>query len=152
MGGMLWSLLLIWLGECPRFSVVVQISNIAPTHSLSTVMCSYLWFLYHNREVSYRSILHMTVTKRQMKLYSQRGFDLERWEELVDEARALRREVRSIAGQYDVNWNEKHDEAGGEKVLKVLNDGEEKKRRNDVKSDAEKDEEEEAAGLEKVTK
>ena len=42
--------------------------------SLSTLMGGYLWFLYHNREISYRSALDITVNARQKKLYQQRGW------------------------------------------------------------------------------
>ncbi|KAF8250785.1 hypothetical protein K440DRAFT_518896, partial [Wilcoxina mikolae CBS 423.85] len=79
---------------------------------LTTIMLSYLWFLYHNREVSYRSVLHLTVSRRQVRLYAEKGFDLERWGELVDDGKALRREIRMVAEQYDVQWDEKEDEVG----------------------------------------
>ncbi|RPA94680.1 hypothetical protein L873DRAFT_1935735 [Choiromyces venosus 120613-1] len=91
---------------------------------LSTVMGGYLFFLYNNREVSYRSALHMTVSKRQMKLYREKGFDIEKWEELVNEGKALRREIKAIAEEYDVDWDERSDEVGGDKVIKVLNENE----------------------------
>lgn len=87
---------------------------------LTTVLGGYLWFLYHNREVSYRSVLNITVTKRQMKLYDERGFDIEVWEELIDEARRLRREIRGVAAEYDELWDEKAEVVGGEKVAEVI--------------------------------
>lgn len=65
-------------------------------------MCGYLWFLYHNREVSYKSALNLTISRRQTKLYQAKGFDLQRWEHLIEEGNALRREIKAVAGEYDV--------------------------------------------------
>lgn len=70
---------------------------------LSTIMIGYLWFLYHNREVSYRSALNLTVSKRQNTLYEQKGFDVQKWENLIEEANALRKEIKSVADEYDVS-------------------------------------------------
>jgi hypothetical protein len=95
---------------------------------LTTVISGYLWFLYHNREVSYRSVLHITVSKRQLKLYAQKGFDLEQWEELVDQGRALRKEIKAVAAEYDVEWDESKDELGDGQVKKVLEEDEGKKK------------------------
>ena len=71
---------------------------------LSTLIGGYMWFLYHNREVSYRSALNLTISKRQGKLYEQRGFDLPKWESLVEEGNALRKEIKAVASEYDVQW------------------------------------------------
>ena len=71
---------------------------------LSTLIGGYMWFLYHNREVSYRSALNLTISKRQGKLYEQRGFDLPKWESLVEEGNALRKEIKAVASEYDVSW------------------------------------------------
>jgi len=95
---------------------------------LTTIMLSYLWFLYHNREVSYRSVLHLTVSKRQIKLYAQKGFDFDRWEELLDEGKALRKEIRAVAEQYDVQCGESQDEVGSERVKKALDGAKDKKK------------------------
>jgi hypothetical protein len=86
---------------------------------LSGIMCGYLWFLYHNREVSYRSAMSLTVSRRQSKLYGLRGFDLQKWEDLVKEGNALRSEIKSVAREYDVEWDEKADE-GDERVTEAL--------------------------------
>ncbi len=82
-------------------------------------MCGYLWFLYHNREVSYRSALNLTISRRQTKLYQAKGFDLTKWEALVEEGNALRKEIKVIANEYDVDWDETADEQE-EKVTKAL--------------------------------
>lgn len=105
---------------------------------LSTVICGALWFLYHNREVSYRSALSLTVSRRQNQLYNAKGFDLAKWEALVQEANALRSEIKNVADEYDVEWDERADEHD-ETVTKAL-----KKEREAKKS--KKDEEEEKEG------
>ncbi|KAJ5368723.1 uncharacterized protein N7496_008483 [Penicillium cataractarum] len=87
--------------------------------SLSTLMGGYLWFLYHNREISYKSALDFTVSARQRKLYHQHNIDLQLWETLIDEGKALRREIKSIAAEYDVEWNELADEQD-ERVTQAL--------------------------------
>ncbi|KAF3912026.1 hypothetical protein ABW21_db0200316 [Orbilia brochopaga] len=76
---------------------------------LSGIMAGYLWFLYHNREVSYRTVLHATISRRQLALYETHGFDVDRWQELLDEGRALRREIKKVAEEYGVEWNGKAD-------------------------------------------
>lgn len=86
---------------------------------LSTLICGYLWFLYHNREVSYRSALNLTISRRQTKLYNLRGFDLARWESLIEEGNALRREIKQVASEYDVEWDERSDERD-ERVTEAL--------------------------------
>ena len=77
---------------------------------LSTLICGYLWFLYHNREVSYRSALNLTISRRQTKLYQQKGFDIQKWDNLIEEANGYRREIKQIASEYDVDWDETQDE------------------------------------------
>lgn len=78
--------------------------------SLSTLMAGYAWFLYHNREISYRSALDFTVNRRQQKLYQMKGVDLRLWESLLEEANALRKEIKTVAREYDVDWDETLDE------------------------------------------
>lgn len=95
---------------------------------LSTLIGGYMWFLYHNREVSYRSAMNFTVSRRQSKLYDQKGLDLPTWEHLVEEGNRLRREVKLIAEEYDVEWNEKMEE-GDEKVTEALREERKKKKR-----------------------
>jgi hypothetical protein len=87
--------------------------------SLSTLMGGYLWFLYHNREISYRSALDFTINARQKKLYQLKGVDLQLWENLIYEANALRREIKTISADYDTEWDEKLDEKD-ERVIEVL--------------------------------
>ncbi|KAI9692398.1 MAG: hypothetical protein M1822_006629 [Bathelium mastoideum] len=126
--------------------------------SLSTIMGGYVWFLYHNREVSYRSAMNFTISRRQEKLYESKGFDLNRWTNLVEEGNALRREIKQVAGEYDVDWDESMDEdvgiAGGEAtgdggkpkgeiVKRALREGRRKERKDkDKKKDKDEDDDE----------
>ncbi|KAH8697718.1 hypothetical protein BGW36DRAFT_379299 [Talaromyces proteolyticus] len=87
--------------------------------SLSTLMGGYAWFLYHNREISYRSALDFTVNRRQQKLYQAKGIDLQLWESLIQEANSLRMEIKTVAEQYDVDWDETADEQD-ERVTEAL--------------------------------
>ncbi|KAL8725367.1 MAG: hypothetical protein Q9166_007383 [cf. Caloplaca sp. 2 TL-2023] len=109
---------------------------------LSTLICGYLWFLYHNREVSYRAALNLTISRRQTKLYQQQGFDLQRWEALVEEGNALRKEIKQVASEYDVEWDERSDEKD-EKVTEALKEvrdkGKEGKKRKGKKEDEDDD-------------
>jgi calcium uniporter protein, mitochondrial len=68
----------------------------------SSFIGGYMWFWYYNREVSYRSALNLTISKRQSKLYEQKNFDLSRWEALIEEGNAVRKEIKAIAMEYDV--------------------------------------------------
>lgn len=110
--------------------------------SLSTLMGGYLWFLYHNREISYKSALDFTVSARQRKLYQQHNVDLQLWESLIDEGKTLRREIKSIAAEYDAEWNERSDEQD-ERVTEVLRskrgDKDGKSKDKDDKEDADDD-------------
>ncbi|THH17232.1 hypothetical protein EW146_g3537 [Bondarzewia mesenterica] len=77
---------------------------------LSTVVCGYLWFLYQGREVSYSSVLDHSISARREALYKARGLDIERWGDLIAEARTLRREIGQIAQDYEQNWQKEKDE------------------------------------------
>lgn len=94
---------------------------------LSTLICGYLWFLYHNREVSYRSALNLTISRRQTKLYQTKGFDVQKWQYLIEEGNALRKEIKAIAQEYDVDWDEMIDEKD-EKVKEALKQVREEKK------------------------
>jgi len=100
--------------------------------SLSTLMAGYLWFLWHNREVSYRSALNLTISRRQNKLYALKGFDLKKWEALIDEGNALRKEIRAVAGEYDVEWDERADEQD-EAVTEALKEDRKSKKESSKK-------------------
>ncbi|KAF1936150.1 hypothetical protein EJ02DRAFT_459776 [Clathrospora elynae] len=105
---------------------------------LSTLIGGYMWFLYHNREVSYRSAMNFTVSRRQHKLYSQYNFDLRKWEILIEDGNALRKEIKAVANEYDVEWDELQEEKD-EKVAEALKD--DRKKKEAGKSDDKDDEE-----------
>ncbi|KAI1487058.1 hypothetical protein F5X96DRAFT_176687 [Biscogniauxia mediterranea] len=86
---------------------------------LTTIMGGYLWFLFISRDLSYQAALKITVSRRQSILYQARGFDPRKWDVLVADANALRREIRTVAEEYDVDYDEAAD-LGGEEVKKVL--------------------------------
>ena len=105
---------------------------------LSTLICGYLWFLYHNREVSYRSALNLTISRRQTKLYQQKGFDIQKWDTLLEEANVYRKEIKQIASEYDVDWDETQDEKDvrvTEAMRKVRKDKESDRKEKDVDED-----------------
>jgi hypothetical protein len=99
-------------------------------------MIGYLWFLYHNREVSYRSALNLTVSRRQNSLYQARGFDLQKWEAMIEEANVLRKEIKQVANEYDVEWDERADE-GSEEVHDALKEERDKSKKKDDDGDEE---------------
>ncbi|ORY12806.1 hypothetical protein BCR34DRAFT_511909 [Clohesyomyces aquaticus] len=110
---------------------------------LSTLIGGYVWFLYHNREVSYKSAMNFTISRRQSKLYSEKGFDLRKWEALVEDGNALRKEIKAIANEYDVEWDETKDEQD-EKVTEALRKDREKKKNGG--KDEEKEDDKPAKG------
>ncbi len=110
-------------------------------------MLGYLWFLYHNREVSYRAALNLTVSRRQNKLYHEKGFDARKWEILIEEANALRKEIKIVAEEYDVEWDEKADE-GSEEVHDALKEERDKWKRRG-KEDGEEEEDDKEIGKDK---
>lgn len=71
---------------------------------LSTVIGGYLFFLYNQREVSYSSVLDLSISSKQQQLYDKHGFNVARWSELIPEAKALRKEITKIAHDYDYDW------------------------------------------------
>jgi len=105
---------------------------------LSGLIGGYLWFLFHNREVSYKSAMHFTVSRRQDQLYKLKGFNLPRWEMLIEEGNRLRREIKLVAEEYDVDWDETKDE-GDEKVREALRKERKKEAKKEEKDDGEDD-------------
>ncbi|XWX01749.1 hypothetical protein V2A60_009778 [Cordyceps javanica] len=106
---------------------------------LTTIMAGYLWFLFISRDLSYKAAMNVTVSKRQNALYLERGFNIGKWEQLVQEANALRRELRVIATEYDVEWEEMKD-LGGWEVKEALENEDEKKKKEKDRDDDEDDE------------
>ncbi|KAF2478536.1 hypothetical protein BDY17DRAFT_258811 [Neohortaea acidophila] len=65
-------------------------------------------------------------------LYEQKGFNLRLWEGLVEEANRLRREIKMVADEYDVEWDEIKDEQD-ERVAEALREERKKKNGKDKK-------------------
>ncbi|KAK4221324.1 hypothetical protein QBC38DRAFT_134105 [Podospora fimiseda] len=105
---------------------------------LTTIMGGYLWFLYISKDLSYKAAMNVTVSRRQNALYEARGFDLRKWEELIQEANALSREIKVIAVEYDVDWDEAKDV--GEDVKEVLDKERAKTGEKEPSQEKEKDE------------
>jgi hypothetical protein len=114
---------------------------------LTTIMGGYLWFLYMSKDLSYKAAMNITVSRRQNALYQERGFDITTWEHHVHEANALRRDIKMVASEYDVEWNETKD-LGGEEVKEMLeseeskkdsNEGDKKEKSKDKKTSKEKE-------------
>ncbi|KND91736.1 Calcium uniporter protein 6, mitochondrial [Tolypocladium ophioglossoides CBS 100239] len=120
---------------------------------LTTIMGGYLWLLFISRDLSYKAAMNVTVSRRQNALYQERGFDPQRWEQLVHEANMLRREIKMIATEYDVEWDEVKD-LGGEEVRAALEQGrnERKKARHDEDEGEEEEDGEEGRGGEGAAK
>lgn len=93
---------------------------------LTCIMGGYLWFLYMSKDLSYKAAMNITVSRRQSALYQERGFDVSTWEHLVHDANAMRTEIKMVAGEYDVDWDEMKD-LGGEEVQEVLDQEQSKK-------------------------
>ncbi|GAO14710.1 hypothetical protein UVI_02028760 [Ustilaginoidea virens] len=91
---------------------------------LSTIMGGYLWFLFISRDLSYKAAMNVTVSRRQNALYQERGFDPQKWEQIVYDANELRREIKTAAHEYGVDWDEMKD-LGGEAVKEVLEEEDE---------------------------
>jgi hypothetical protein len=83
-----------------------------------------------------RSVLPLsydfTISKRQSKLCAARGFDLRKWEGLIEEGNALRRDIKAVANEYDVEWDELEDEK--DEVSHALKKEREKKRMEMIRS------------------
>jgi calcium uniporter protein, mitochondrial len=83
--------------------------------------------------------MNLTISRRQSKLYEQKGFDLRKWEDLIDEGNSLRREIKAVAQEYDVEWDEKGDEQS-EKVMEALKEERERKKGKEDKGKEDDDE------------
>lgn len=74
--------------------------------------------------------MNFTVSRQQAKLYEQKGFNVQNWEHLMDEGNRLRREIKMVADEYDVEWDESMD-AGDKKVTEALRKERKKKDKRD---------------------
>ena len=90
--------------------------------------------------------MKFTISRRQGKLYQQRGFDLRRWETLIEEGNALRKEIKAVADEYDVEWDEMKEEKD-EEVAEALR--EERKKQKGKGKDKDDDDEKDKKAREK---
>ena len=65
-----------------------------------------------------------------MKLYQVKGFEVEKWESLISEGNELRREIKAVANEYDVEWDEKSDTDNDVVVEALRKDREKKEEKN----------------------
>lgn len=80
--------------------------------------------------------MNFTISRRQSKLYSTHKFDLRKWELLIEDGNALRKEIKAIANEYDVEWDEMKEEKD-EKVAQALRKDRERKEGKKGKDDDE---------------
>lgn len=60
--------------------------------------------------MSYSSVLDRSVSARRQALYKSRGFDIDRWADLITESKGLRKEISKIAEDYDERrWKEREE-------------------------------------------
>lgn len=105
---------------------------------LATIMGGYLWFLFISRDLSYKAAMNITVSRRQNALYQERGFDPQRWEQVVHDANGLRREIKIAAQEYGVEWDEMKD-LGGEEVKEALEEERNSKKKKQAEDEDEDD-------------
>lgn len=92
---------------------------------------SYLYFLWRNREVSYRGVLTDATSRRQEKLYAERGMNMDHYQELIEDAKGHRKAIKAIAEDYGLEWDQGDTVAGrsAKRALRVVRKDEEKDRR-----------------------
>jgi hypothetical protein len=104
---------------------------------LVIMMAGYWYFLYISRDLSYKAALRTTVSRRRNALYEARGFDIDTWEKLVHDANVLRSEIRLVADEYAVDWDEMR-ELGSDDIKDALEeepDSEHHKKKKDDKKE-----------------
>jgi hypothetical protein len=81
--------------------------------------------------------MNFTISRRQQKLYQQHNFDLRKWEVLIEDGNALRKEIKAVANEYDVEWDELKEEKD-HKVVEALRKDRKKKESPKEKDDEKK--------------
>jgi Cys-tRNA synthase (O-phospho-L-seryl-tRNA:Cys-tRNA synthase) len=74
--------------------------------------------------------MNMTISKKQTALYHKHGFDAQKWDALIEEGNAIRKEIKAVAEAYDVEWDEVQEE-GGKTVATALKKERDKQKGND---------------------
>ncbi len=108
---------------------------------LGGAIAGYIWFLWHNREVSYRTVLTESTTHRQHKLYAERGFNIEHYQELIEDAKELRRDIKRVAWDYDLTWDQGDTDAGkqSKRALQIVRKVETREKRKFAEGDEEEE-------------
>lgn len=88
-----------WIG----WNVIEPVSYLS---GLSMIILGYSWFLYQGREVSYSSVMNSSISRRRYQLYESKGFDLDRWTDLVTEEKMIKKEISKIAMDYGLEWGD----------------------------------------------
>lgn len=106
-----------------------------------TVIGGYIWFLWHNREVNYQTVMTESTTRKQQQLYVERGFSLEVYHELIDEVKDLRKAIKRIAWDYDLSWDQGETEAGqkAKRALRIVRDVEQREKEGKMRHEKEED-------------
>ena len=81
--------------------------------------------------MSYSSLLHHSVSARREALYRAKGLDIDRWMDLVSEAKGLRREISKIGEDYDEHRGKDGDTEEGESRERGVEDQQDDLERED---------------------
>ena len=92
--------------------------------------------------MSYSAVLDHSVSARREVLYKARGLDIDRWMDLVSEAKGLRREISKIGEDYDERRSGDSEESAGKDEGRAIG-AEEARKREGVPGDRESSEDEE---------
>lgn len=68
-------------------------------------MGGYCYWLHHQKQPDYHTVLTRTISSRQARLYAEKGFDYDRHQRLIAAGRQVREEIGKIAGEYGVEWD-----------------------------------------------
>ncbi|KAF2036612.1 hypothetical protein EK21DRAFT_51940 [Setomelanomma holmii] len=89
--------------------------------------------------LTFQTDLGWDVMEPVTKLYHSKNFDLRKWEVLIDDGNTLRKEIKAVANEYDVEWDELADE-NSQKVSDALRN--ERRKQKKGKDDDDKDDDE----------
>eukprot|EP01113_Clastostelium_recurvatum_P031610 TRINITY_DN3960_c0_g1_i6.p1 TRINITY_DN3960_c0_g1~~TRINITY_DN3960_c0_g1_i6.p1 ORF type:complete len:374 (-),score=66.55 TRINITY_DN3960_c0_g1_i6:18-1139(-) len=90
---------------------------------IGMVYSGYLWFLYHNREISYSSVFGAATSQQSHKLYLRHNFDPDRYAELIKEVKKLRHAIKRAGRDYGIDWEQgmtEEDIASVQRALQVV--------------------------------
>lgn len=82
--------------------------------------------------------MNFTISRRQQKLYSQHNFDVRKWEALIEDGNVLRKEIKAVANEYDVEWDEVADETDETAAEALRKERKKKKKKEEGRDEDEK--------------